>query len=176
LAGKTAYSPYPPDVVRLMKLHKAKGLEADVVFLVDPCGGVGAVVVTCRPMTCVFCDGLARRTLVAENDLAVAFLDSFPLSPGHCLVIPRRHEPDFLALTPEEQAAIWALVAPVRRHIETGWTPDGYNIGINVGTAAGQTVAHAHLHVIPRRQGDVADARGGVRWIIPAKARYWEGP
>ncbi len=111
---------------------------------------------------------------MAENDLAVAFADAFPLSLGHCLVVPRRHEADFLALTSQEQAAVWALVAPVRRSIEGDRVPDGYNIGINVGEAAGQTVVHAHLHVIPRYRGDVADPRGGIRWIIPARARYWE--
>jgi diadenosine tetraphosphate (Ap4A) HIT family hydrolase len=123
---------------------------------------------------CVLCNRLVGGDLVAENDLAVAFLDAFPLNPGHCLVVPRRHEPDFLALSSEEQAAVWALVAPVRRHIEASRTPNGYNIGINVGEAAGQTVAHAHLHVIPRHEGDVPDPRGGIRWVIPAKARYWE--
>jgi diadenosine tetraphosphate (Ap4A) HIT family hydrolase len=65
-------------------------------------------------------------------------------------------------------------VPAVRRHIEAKEVPAGYNIGINVGEAAGQTVAHAHLHVIPRHQGDLPDPRGGIRWIIPAKARYWE--
>ena len=123
----------------------------------------------------MFCNRVVSGDLVADNELAVAFLDAFPLSPGHCLVVPRRHESDFLALTPEETAAVWALVACVRRHIEADRTPDGYNIGINVGEAAGQTVAHAHLHVIPRYQGDVPDARGGIRWIIPARAAYWEG-
>jgi diadenosine tetraphosphate (Ap4A) HIT family hydrolase len=123
----------------------------------------------------VFCNRLVSGELVAANDLAVAFLDAFPLSPGHCLVVPRRHESDFLALTPEEEAAVWALVPSVRRHIEADRTPDGYNIGINVGEAAGQTVAHAHLHVIPRYHGDVPDPRGGIRWIIPARAAYWEG-
>lgn len=132
-------------------------------------------VVQWRPVACVFCGRPTAGKLVAENDLALAFHDAFPLSPGHCLVIPRRHEADFLALTQEEQAAVWALVGPVRRSIESERTPDGYNIGINVGEAAGQTVAHAHLHVIPRYRGDVVDPRGGVRWIIPARARYWEG-
>ena len=108
------------------------------------------------------------------NDLAVAFLDAFPLSAGHCLVVPPRHEPDFLALTQAEQVAIRALVPAVRRHIEVTGGPAGYNIGINVGEAAGQTVAHAHLDVIPRHEGDVPDPRGGVRWVIPAKAKYWE--
>ena len=104
-------------------------------------------------MLCPLCNRLVEGELVAENDLAVAFLDAFPLNRGHCLVVPRRHESDFLSLSLEEQAAVWALVAPVRRHIETSWIPNGYNIGINVGEAAGQTVAHAHLHVIPRYRG-----------------------
>ena len=125
-------------------------------------------------MDCVFCDRMVVRDCVAANDLAVAFFDAFPLSVGHCLVVPRRHEPDFLALTLEEQVAIWALVPAVRRHIETKDVPAGYNIGINVGEATGQTVAHAHLHVIPRHQGDVPDPRGGIRLILPAKAKYWE--
>jgi diadenosine tetraphosphate (Ap4A) HIT family hydrolase len=124
---------------------------------------------------CVFCNQVLSGELVAKNDRAVAFLDAFPLSPGHCLVVPRRHEADFLALTHEEEAAVWALVGSVRRHIEADRTPDGYNIGINVGEAPGQTVAHVHLHVIPRYLGDVPDARGGIRWIIPARAAYWEG-
>ena len=125
-------------------------------------------------LDCVFCERITRGDFVALNDLAVAFHDAFPLNEKHCLVVPRRHEPDFLALTQEEQAAIWALVPVVRRHIEANGVPDGYNLGINVGAAAGQTVAHAHLHVIPRHLGDVPDPRGGIRWIVPAKARYWE--
>lgn len=125
-------------------------------------------------VTCPFCDRLITGDLMAENELAAAFFDAFPLSPGHCLAVPRRHEPDFLALTTEEQTAVWALVPAVRRRIESDRLPDGYNIGINVGDAAGQTVGHAHLHVIPRYQGDVVDPRGGIRLIIPARARYWE--
>ena len=125
-------------------------------------------------MNCVFCDRLTRGNLVVANELAAAFPDAFPLGDGHCLIVPRRHEADFFALATEEQAAIWALVAAVRRHVEQTGVPDGYNIGINVGEAAGQTVAHAHLHVIPRYRADVPDPRGGIRWVIPAKARYWE--
>ena len=124
-------------------------------------------------MPCIFCDRISSGGLLAENDLAVAFFDAFPISPGHCLVVPRRHESDFLALTPGEHAAVWALVTSVRARIEAERRPDGYNIGVNVGDAAGQTVAHAHLHVIPRYHGDVVDARGGIRWIIPARAAYW---
>lgn len=125
-------------------------------------------------IVCVFCARQRSGDLIAENELAFAFPDAFPLSPGHALIVPRRHEPDFLALTAEEQAAIWALVPQVRRHIESQHNADGYNVGINVGQAAGQTVAHAHLHVIPRYVGDVDDPRGGIRWLIPSRARYWE--
>jgi diadenosine tetraphosphate (Ap4A) HIT family hydrolase len=108
------------------------------------------------------------------NEHAAAFPDAFPLNDGHCLIVPRRHEADFFALTAEEQAAVWALLSEVRRHIEADGMPDGYNVGINVGEAAGQTVAHAHLHLIPRYRADVLDPRGGIRCVIPAKARYWE--
>lgn len=110
------------------------------------------------------------------NELAVAVYDGYPISPGHSLIVPRRHIADLFGLTQEEQAAIWALVAPVRQNIEKHYSPDGYNIGVNIGAAGGQTVLHAHLHIIPRYSGDVQDPRGGIRWIIPSKAAYWQKP
>ena len=122
------------------------------------------------------CEHACGHDLVASNALAAAFPDGFPLTPGHTLIVPRRHEADFLALSAAEQAAIWALVPDVCRQIKACHRPDGYNIGANIGEAAGQTIGHAHLHVIPRYRGDVDDPRGGLRWIIPGKARYWEGP
>ena len=123
----------------------------------------------------MFCERIKQGQLLAGNALAAAFRDVFPLTAWHCLIVPRRHEPDFLALQADEQAAMLSLIGPVRQLIEAdGPAPDGYNIGINIGQAAGQTVAHAHLHVIPRRRGDVADPRGGVRCVVPDKARYWE--
>jgi diadenosine tetraphosphate (Ap4A) HIT family hydrolase len=126
-------------------------------------------------MACVMCEHAGGEELIASNALAAAFADGFPLTPGHTLIVPRRHESDFLALSSAEQAAIWALVPDVCRHIEAHHRPDGYNIGVNVGEAAGQTIGHAHLHVIPRYRGDVEEPRGGIRWIIPGKAKYWEG-
>jgi len=81
-----------------------------------------------------------------------------------------------LGLTEEEQAAIWSLIAPERQNIEKDHSPDGYNIGVSIGAAGGQTVPHAHLRVVPRYSGDVQDPRGGIRWIIPAKAAYWQKP
>lgn len=127
-------------------------------------------------MTCIFCERAKSAEVIATNELAAAFPDGFPISPGHTLIVPRRCAADFLKLTAAEQVAVWELVEPVRRHIESTLQPDGYNIGINIGAAAGQTIAHAHLHVIPRYQGDVEDPRGGVRWILPSKARYWAEP
>jgi diadenosine tetraphosphate (Ap4A) HIT family hydrolase len=125
-------------------------------------------------MNCVFCARVAAGDFLCENEAAVAFMDVFPLSPGHSLIMPRRHEPDFLRLTADEGAAVWHLLSPVRDLLEQKFRPDGYNLGVNVGLAAGQTVDHAHLHVVPRYAGDVPEPRGGIRWIIPAKAAYWQ--
>jgi diadenosine tetraphosphate (Ap4A) HIT family hydrolase len=91
------------------------------------------------------------------------------------LVVPRKHVSSIYELGPQEQQSIWALVAEVRVLLLTGMNPpDGFNIGFNDGVAAGQTVSHAHVHVIPRRHGDVPDPRGGIRWVIADKAQYWK--
>jgi diadenosine tetraphosphate (Ap4A) HIT family hydrolase len=121
---------------------------------------------------CPFCSIDVGRVL-ASNEHAVAFADGYAVSRGHTLVVPRRHVASLFDLTPDEQAALWTLVAEVRRRLLDELTPDAFNIGLNDGVAAGQTVMHAHVHVIPRWSGDVPDPRGGVRWVIPAKARYW---
>jgi diadenosine tetraphosphate (Ap4A) HIT family hydrolase len=121
---------------------------------------------------CPFCR-LEKHRIHLESDFAVAFLDGFPVTPGHTLVIPKRHVASLFDLPEEEQAAVWKLVALVRAKIMAEQKPDGFNIGLNDGTSAGQTMMHAHVHVIPRRKGDVVDPRGGVRWIIPGKAQYW---
>jgi diadenosine tetraphosphate (Ap4A) HIT family hydrolase len=89
------------------------------------------------------------------------------------LVVPKRHVASLFDLPDEEQVALWRLVALIRTRLVTELRPDGFTVGVNDGPAAGQTVPHAHVHVIPRRAGDVADPRGGVRWVIPAKAQYW---
>lgn len=89
-------------------------------------------------MHCVFCDRLKRADLLAENDLAAAFADAFPLTPGHTLVVPRRHESDFLALSENEHAAIWTIVSAVRVVLDRGYRPDGYNLGVNVGHPLGR--------------------------------------
>jgi len=126
-----------------------------------------------HPKVCPFCDLLDAGRTLAERPLAAAVADAFPLSPGHVLVVPRRHEADVFALTPEELADMLALVGDMRTRIAAERRPDGWNVGVNVGDAGGQTVAHAHVHVIPRYAGDVEDPRGGMRWILPARAAYW---
>jgi diadenosine tetraphosphate (Ap4A) HIT family hydrolase len=122
---------------------------------------------------CVFCRERDEPDFLAGNDLAVAFPAGFPVSPGHALIVPRRHEPDFFSLSPEEQAAVVALVNPVRAVLDGQFSPDAYNLGVNAGKAAGQTILHTHMHVIPRYAGDVAEPRGGIRWVLPETARYW---
>jgi diadenosine tetraphosphate (Ap4A) HIT family hydrolase len=123
---------------------------------------------------CPFCERIAVGKVEAQSRLAVAFPDGFPVSKGHFLVVPRRHEADFFALTQAEQEDMLAVARDVQSLLRSQHSPAGFNVGINVGTAAGQTVGHAHLHLIPRYNGDVADPRGGVRWVIPANAPYWE--
>lgn len=103
----------------------------------------------------------------------MAIRDSFPITPGHTLLIPRRHVASLFGLTMVEWVELGQLLTEVRTALLAEYHPDGFNIGINEGTAAGQTVMHLHLHLIPRYHGDQPDPRGGIRWIFPDKARYW---
>jgi diadenosine tetraphosphate (Ap4A) HIT family hydrolase len=104
--------------------------------------------------------------VVAENEAAYARLDSHSLAPGHVIVAPRRHVGDFFEMSPDEQSAVLALLNDARRIIQAKHRPDGYNIGVNVGRAAGQNRMHVHVHLIPRYTGDVADPAGGVRRVL----------
>ena len=113
---------------------------------------------------------------VAGNALAFAIRDRYPVSPGHTLVVTRRVVADWFGATEEERAAVLALVDVVKRQLDEELRPDGYNVGWNAGAAAGQTVAHLHVHVIPRFRGDVPDPRGGVRHVIPGRANYLVAP
>lgn len=123
-------------------------------------------------ITCPFCALPPERILVA-NDHALRIRDGFPISPGHSLIIPRRHIGSFFETTEAERKALLALLDEAKQAAAAEFNPDGYNIGINDGPAAGQTVPHLHIHLIPRYTGDMADPRGGVRWVIPEKADYW---
>lgn len=102
-------------------------------------------------------------------------LDAYPVSEGHCLIVPRRHVASWFDATADERAEMLDLLAQTRTYLRDLHAPDGYNIGINDGVAAGQTVPHLHLHLIPRYAGDRPDPRGGVRWVIPERADYWSG-
>ncbi|MHB8474520.1 MAG: HIT family protein [Gammaproteobacteria bacterium] len=121
--------------------------------------------------SCPFCDPPKDRVF-AQDKLVIALWDGYPVSPGHALIIPRRHMPSLFDTTETEQSALLAMVNLTKAIIDERHRPDGYNIGVNVGAAAGQTVFHLHIHVIPRFVGDVDEPRGGVRHVIPAKANY----
>lgn len=123
-------------------------------------------------MICPFCTVDPLR-IILENDRAMAIYDGFPVSPGHMLVIPKRHISSFFEATDQEQVALLKLLAEARELALNKYSPDGFNVGINDGATAGQTVMHLHIHLIPRYAGDQPDPRGGVRWIFPEKADYW---
>lgn len=118
---------------------------------------------------CPFCH---PEGVLFENDLAYACPDRFPVNPGHLLIIPRRHVADFFLTSEGEKAALLSLLDEAKHRVDGQYAPAGYNIGINVGEAAGQTIFHVHLHLIPRYRGDVENPRGGVRGVIPARQSY----
>ena len=122
---------------------------------------------------CLFCSAPPEQVLI-EHSHALALRDSYPVSPGHSLIIPRRHVVTFFDATDEERLAMLKLLDEMKTRLDREHKPDGFNIGINNGAAAGQTVMHLHIHLIPRYAGDTPDPRGGVRWIFPEKAAYWE--
>ena len=123
------------------------------------------------PAVCPFC-GPEPGLIIAENALAVAIRDAYPVNPGHALVVTRRHVASWFDVATEERIAVMSLVDGITRLLEAVESPAGYNIGLNVGEAAGQTVPHVHVHVIPRYAGDVDDPSGGVRFVIPARGNY----
>ena len=120
---------------------------------------------------CPFCHIPAER-VIASNDLAFTMEDAFPVSPGHTLIVSRRHAESFFGLTVEEVAAIMALLHQAKARLDEHDHPDGYNVGINIGREAGQTVMHVHVHLIPRHAGDVVKPEGGVRNVIPGRGKY----
>ncbi len=123
---------------------------------------------------CPFCRLPAGRIL-EENQIAVALADRYPVSLGHTLIIPRRHVSDFFELDAEEILAVYELLGSQRQRLDQEFRPGGYNIGVNIGATAGQTIRHVHVHLIPRYVGDVADPVGGVRNVIPGKGKYRGG-
>ena len=123
-------------------------------------------------LTCVFCS-LPKTRIVLDSSTGLVIRDAFPVSSGHSLIIPKRHVGSLFELELNEQLGLLTLLNDARSALDTELQPEGYNIGINDGLAAGQTVPHLHIHLIPRFKGDLPDPRGGIRWIFPDKARYW---
>lgn len=121
---------------------------------------------------CIFCHLDQDREIIAENDLAIAFYDTFPVNPGHTLIIPKRHVANYFDLTDGEIVAMQSLLKQVKQIIEQRYSPDGYNIGVNVNMAGGQSIFHVHMYLIPRFFGDVENPKGGVRGVIPSKQKY----
>ena len=107
-----------------------------------------------------------------ENDLAYVLKDSNPVSPGHCLIVTKRHVAEYFDATMEEKAAINELINEMKIIIDKNHSPDGYNIGVNIGKAGGQSVPHIHIHMMPRYLGDIENPRGGVRGVIPKNQKY----
>lgn len=122
---------------------------------------------------CLFCDYLVKNEkVIFDNKLAFTIYDGFPVNKGHMLIMPKRHVESFFELTSDEKLAIDELVTRTKAFLDENFKPDAYNLGINEGVYAGQSILHCHLHVIPRYVGDVSNPRGGVRGIIPAKQNY----
>jgi diadenosine tetraphosphate (Ap4A) HIT family hydrolase len=122
---------------------------------------------------CPFCT-LPSERIVDSNEYGIAIRDGFPISNGHTLIIPKRHVGSFFETTQEEKLALLDLLEKAKSILKKELNPPSFNIGINDGKEAGQTVPHLHIHLIPRYEGDQDDPRGGVRWILPKKAKYWK--
>lgn len=120
---------------------------------------------------CIFCNPDEDR-IITSNEYCYAVPDQYPVSPGHMLIIPKRHVSSYFNLTDDERHAIDDMIVMIKDSIDTVYRPTGYNIGINIGEDAGQSVMHCHIHLIPRYKGDVENPRGGVRGVIPSKQNY----
>lgn len=182
--GGTAYVAVRRDVGRGgYRTHRLHGVQTFQRTVTLPCESIlkndFCEVYAVRPLAglegvrgCPFCRATPSRTVVTESLTAYAILDGYPAAPGHTLVVPKRHVPSLFDLPPAEQAAVWSMAARVRRVLAETHAPDGFTVGVNDGRAAGQTVMHGHLHVIPRTTGDVPNPRGGVRHVIPGRGDY----
>ena len=115
---------------------------------------------------------LEKRERLIENDIGFVISDGFPVSEGHCLIVPHRVYSNYFDSTPEEIIGLQTLVVETKTLIDKRFNPDGYNVGINCGEVGGQTVPHVHIHLIPRYEGDVVDPRGGVRGVISSRQKY----
>ena len=121
---------------------------------------------------CFFCKCINKKDFTLENEYAIARFDDFPVNRGHLEIVPKRHIKDWWETNDKERKAIFDLLDKAKELIDSKYQPDGYNIGMNLGESAGQSVMHLHVHLIPRYNGDVENPRGGVRAVIPQKQNY----
>lgn len=124
-------------------------------------------------MSCIFCN-YDNSKYIAENNLAFAILDTYPVNKGHTLIIPKRHFASFFEATENEIKALYSLMHEVKEMLDIQYSPTGYNVGINIGKDAGQTIMHFHIHFIPRYEGDVENPRGGIRKLKRPVVKYHE--
>lgn len=121
---------------------------------------------------CVFCEQFDKSRIVYEDSTWIAVYDNYPVSKGHTLLIPKRHCETFFDLNDFETGILSHIINVIKLILDEKFKPDGYNIGCNCGEAAGQTVMHCHIHIIPRYKGDMENPRGGVRGVIPSMQKY----
>ena len=121
---------------------------------------------------CVFCN-IKKERIIIENNFFIVVRDNYPISQGHTLIIPKRHIDSFFKLNTEEFKTLQQVLKKAKTDLDSQFQPDAYNIGVNDGELAGQTINHLHIHLIPRYKDDMKNPKGGVRWIFPTKADYW---
>lgn len=122
---------------------------------------------------CPFCQ-IPDERIINRSHSYIVIRDGYPVTPGHTLIVPHRHISSFFDLNSVERKSLFDMLDTVKGQLDDEYHPDSYNIGINDGPEAGQTVPHLHIHVIPRYKGDMEDPRGGIRWLFPDKAKYWD--
>lgn len=123
-------------------------------------------------MTCLFCN-LSKDRIKSENNLFMVIRDNFPISKGHTLIISKRHIASFFELNTQEFKELKPILKQAKKDLDNEFSPQSYNIGVNDGKYAGQTINHLHIHLIPRYKNDKKEPKGGIRWIFPDKANYW---
>lgn len=167
---------------RMHKLHQKKTYQCNVVlnskslFKNDNCEIYEYQHYNQTPKqiqsSCIFCNPDSERELIVESAMAYSIFDKYPVNKGHALIIPKKHVANYFELSFKEQSACWFMLNKVKEIVSEKFKPNGFNIGINVGETAGQTIHHVHIHLIPRYNGDVEEPKGGVRGVIPNKQKY----
>lgn len=148
------------------------GFPASAVYMPSRRSMVGRPIAELRMDEMTESPFLNKQLWVSENESAFALPDSYPVTKGHTLIVPKRTVLSIFELTEREILDCWRLLAAEKKRLETALQPDGFNVGVNVGSCAGQTVPHAHIHLIPRYYGDNPNPRGGIRAVIPHRADY----